>query len=273
MGKNGGDMKRLQGKVALITGASRGIGRGIALCLADEGADIVVNYRSHAEEAQQVAEAVTSMGRRVLAWQADVSDRHAVAGMVTATVEHFGHIDIAVANAATENHGPVIETRWEDDLRTFEVTQFGVFHTCKLCAQQMVKQVLGDRTGGKIIIISSVCADIPIREKAAYNMSKAAINHLGRTMAAELIRYRINVNTISPGWIDTPGEREMYGDSMVDEAWKQIPWGRLGTAEDIAKAVLYLTSDDADFVTGATLLVDGGQTLNCGDLVLTHSDG
>ncbi len=264
-------MKRFEGKVALITGASRGIGRGIALCLADEGADVLVNYRSHAEEAQQVAEAVTSMGRRALAWQADVSDRHAVAGMVTAAVEHFGHIDIAVANAATENHGPVIETSWEDDLRTFEVTQFGVFHTCKMCAQQMVKQVLGGRKGGKIIIISSVCAEIPVRERAAYNMSKAAINHLGRTMAVELIRYHINVNMINPGWIDTPGERDMYGDSMIDEAGKQIPWGRLGMPEDIAKAVAYLASDDADFVTGTTLLVDGGLTLYCGDLDLTQA--
>jgi len=263
-------VKRFEGKVALITGASRGIGRGIALCLADEGADVAVNYRSHAEEARQVAEAVTNMGRRALALQADVSDRHAVAGMVTATVERFGHVDIAVANAARENQGPVIETSWEDDLRTFEVTQFGVFHTCKMCAQQMVEQVLGGRKGGKIIIISSVCGDLPIREKAAYNMSKAAINHLGRTMAGELIPYHINVNTISPGWIDTPGERDMYGDSMIDEAWKQIPWGRLGTPEDIAKAVAYLASDDADFVTGTTLLVDGGQTLNCGDLDFTQ---
>ena len=254
-------MQRFTDKVALITGASRGIGRGIALCLAEEGADVVVNYRTHPDEAEEVAEAIRQMGRQALVWQADVADREAVAGMVKAAVDHFGRIDIAVANAASSKRELVIDAAWEDVLRTFEVTQFGVFHTCQMAAQQMVKQEIDGRSRGKIVVISSVHEELAIPTSAAYNMAKAAINHLVRTMAAELARHHVNVNVINPGWIDTPGERKYSTDDDLRKGGKRIPWGRMGLPEDIAKAAAYLASDDADYVTGAMLRVDGGFVL------------
>ena len=251
-------MKSLAGKVALITGASQGIGRGIALCLAAEGADIVVNYRSHRDEARKVVAAVEGMGCRALAWQADVAQRDAVAAMVAGAVERFGRLDIAIANAAHSVREPVVEAAWENVERVIQVSQFGVFHTCQLAARQMVAQAEAGKAGGKIVIISSILEEMPAPGSAAYNMAKAAINHLGRTMAAELARYRINVNMVNPGWIDTPGERQFASEEQLHEGGKRIPWGRLGTPDDIGKTVAFLASDDANYITGATLRVDGG---------------
>lgn len=255
---------RLEGKIALVTGASRGIGRGIVLYLAAEGSDLVINYRSHSGEAEEVAQEVARLGRRSLVWQCDVADRDAVSEMIAGAVAYFGRLDIAVANAAISIRESVIEASWENVQQVIQVSQFGVFHTCQLAAQQMVRQ--GE--GGKIVIISSVLEEIPALNSAAYNMAKAAINHLGRTMAAELARHRINVNMVNPGWIDTPGERRFATEEQLQEGGRRIPWGRLGTPEDIGPVVAFLASDDADYVTGATLRVDGGMLLG---LVLPES--
>lgn len=254
-------MKRFAGKTALVTGASRGIGRGIAVHLARQGANVVVNYYSHVDEADLVVEEIGRIGSKALAWQADVADRAGVEAMIEAVVSEFGGLDIVVANAGVENRGTVLETDWDTNRRTLEISQFGVFHVCQLGAQQMVRQAGGDRRGGKIVIISSIHEQIPFAGRAAYNMAKAAINHLARTMAIELASHHINVNVINPGWIDTPGERSLFGDQVVEEGGDRVPWGRVGLPEDIAKAVAFLVSDDADYVTGATLLVDGGMAL------------
>ena len=248
---------RLAGKIALVTGASRVIGRGIALRLAAEGADVVVNYRTHPDEAAEVVGEIQQQGRRALAWQTDVADRDAMTGMFAAAVAQFGGIDIAVANAAFSIREPVIEAQWEHVLRTLQVSQFGVFHTCQMAAQQMARQ----GRGGKIVIISSVHQELAPVNSAPYNMAKAAINHLGRTMAAELAGRHINVNMINPGWIDTPGERAFATEEEIIAGGKTIPWGRLGTPDDIAAAVAFLASDEADYITGATLRVDGGYVL------------
>jgi glucose 1-dehydrogenase len=122
----------------------------------------------------------------------------------------------------------------------------------------MVAQAEAGERSGKIVIISSILEEIPAPGSAAYNMAKAAINHLGRTMAAELAGHHINVNMVNPGWIDTPGERRFASEEQLHEGGKRIPWGRLGTPEDVGRAVAFLTSDDADYITGATLRVDGG---------------
>jgi len=254
-------MKRLEGKVALVTGASLGIGRAIAIEMAQEGADVAINYRSHIEEAQEVARAVEAMGRRALICQADVADREAVEKMVAATVSNLGSLDIAVANAGMSIRQPVVEAEWSNILRTIEVNQFGTFHTCQFAARQMVAQCGAGRMGGKILIISSILEEIAPATSSAYNMAKAAINHLGRTMALELSRYHINVNMINPGWIDTPGERAFVDDATIKASGKRIPWGRLGTSEDIAHASVFLCSDDADYITGSTLRIDGGFVL------------
>jgi glucose 1-dehydrogenase len=252
-------VQNLKGKVALVTGASRGIGRGIVESLAAEGADVVINYRSHEEEAQAVATAVAATGARALPWQADVADRPAVARMFEAAVDYFGHLDIVVANAAFSIREPVIEAKWENVLRVIEVSQFGVFHTCQFAAQQMVKQgARGNRSAGKIIVIGSLFAELPFPTSAAYNMSKAAVNHLVRTLAAEVAQYHINVNVINPGWIDTPGERAFASEQAIEQGARAIPWQRLGTVEDIGRAVVYLAGDAADYVTGSALRIDGG---------------
>lgn len=252
-------MSHLQGKVALITGSSRGIGRGIALCMARAGADVVVNFHSRPEDAEAVALAIREIGQQALLVPADVGDRESVQQMFDTAAGHFGHIDIVVANAAYSRRQPILEADWETVRRTIDVAQFGVFHTCQIGAQQMVRQgeTLG-HSGGKIIIIGSVHSEIAVPNAAAYNMAKAAVNHLGRTMAIELAPHCINVNTINPGWIDTPGERETFGDGDVDAGGQRLTWGRLGTPEDIGKMAVFLASDDADYVTGASIRVDGG---------------
>jgi glucose 1-dehydrogenase len=254
-------MKRFSGKTALITGASRGIGRGIALHLAELGANVVINYRSHAREAQQVADAIAALGQHALTVQADVADRRAMAAMFAAAVAEFGHLDIAVANAAFSIRERVIDAQWEHVERVLAVSQFGVFHCCQMAAQQMVKQVQAGRPGAKIAIISSVMEEICRPRSAAYNMAKGAINRLGQTMAAELAPYRINVNIVNPGWIDTPGERRFATEQEIRTQGPRIPWGRIGTPQDIAHAVAFLCSPEADYVTGATLRVDGGYVL------------
>ena len=252
-------MQRFEGKVALVTGAARGIGRGVALCLAEEGADIVVNDLPPSEGAGArgtVAE-VEALGRRALAYDADISDRDQVAALFAAGVGQFGRIDVVVANAAFSIRQPVIEAQWEHVLRTLEVTQFGVYHTCQAAAQQMVRQ----GGGGKIVIIGSILGEIPFPSSAAYNMAKAAINHLARTLAAELTAHRINVNVVNPGYIDTPGERKFATEEQIAQAARNLPWGRLGTPRDIGRAVAFLASDDADYITGTALVVDGGYKL------------
>jgi glucose 1-dehydrogenase len=247
-------MNRLQNQVALVTGASLGIGRAAALCLAEEGADVVITYRTHPKEAQDVVGEIARMGRRALAYQADVADRLQVRDMVERAVQEFGQLDIVVANAGYSVRQPVIEAEWEDVQRVIAVSQFGVFHTCQCAAQQMVAR----GKGGKIIVISSIHGEVPFACSAAYNMAKAAINHLAATMANELARHRVNVNVINSGWIDTPGERELATDEELERGARRIPWGRLGTAREIARCIVFLASDDADYITGTCLRVDGG---------------
>lgn len=253
-------MNRLTNKVALITGAGRGIGRGIALCMAEEGADIVVNDLPPApggDGAHATAREVESLGRRALPYHADVSDREQVAAMFAAAVERFGRVDIVVANAAVSVREPVVEARWEGVLRTIEVVQFGVFHTCQAAAQQLVRQ----GGGGKIIIIGSLLGEVPLATSAAYNMAKAAVNHFARTLALELLPQRVNVNVINPGFVDTPGERAFASEEQIQQFSRDMPWGRAAVPRDIGRAAAFLASDDADYITGAALLVDGGLKL------------
>lgn len=254
-------MGRFEGKVALITGAARGIGRGVALCLAEEGADIVVNDRppdpvADIWDAQATADMVEELGQRALVQYADVSDRDAVQAMYDAALVHFGRVDVVVANAALTIREPFVDGAWENILRTVEVTQFGTYHTCQLGAKAM----LGN-DAGKIVIISSILSEFPLKTSAPYNMSKAGVVQLARTMAAELADHNITVNVVNPGWIDTPGEYKLATEAELREGAKRIPLRRLGVPRDIGKAVAYLASSDADYVTGSVLKVDGGYTL------------
>ncbi len=251
-------MRRFDGKVALVTGAARGIGKGIALTLAQEGADIILNDLTRHADAEATAAEITALGRRAEIFPADVADRGAMEAMFAAAVAAFGRLDVAVANAGMSIREPVLEAEWEHVRKVIEVVQFGVFHTCQLAVQQMVRQPLNGRARGKIVIIGSLHRELPIPESAAYNMAKAAVNHLNGTLAAEMAEQRINVNIINPGWIDTPGERKFATEQEMIEAGERIPWGRLGLPEDIGKAVAFLASDDADYITGSELTIDGG---------------
>lgn len=256
-------MGRLSGKIAFVTGAARGIGKGIALCLAEEGADIIINdldpaVRRGAADAAEVKAEVERMGRKAHIAYADVTDREGLSAAMRAGIDYFGKIDIAVANAASSIREPVIEAKWDHVLKTIEVAQFGVFHTCQFAAQHMVERIKSGTPGGKIIITGSILSEIPFPTSAAYNMAKAAVTHFCRTLSAELAQYRINVNIIHPGYTDTPGERNFATEEQLQAAARALPWGRLGTPRDIGKAAAYLASDDADYVTGSSLVVDGG---------------
>jgi glucose 1-dehydrogenase len=244
----------LNDKVALVTGAARGIGRGIALCLAEEGAEVVVNDLPQVPELSSVVEEITCLGRRALAFEADVGDRGQVQEMIQSSLTHFGRLDIAVANAAYSVRQATVEARWEDVQRILAVSQLGVFHTCQFAAQHMVAR----KQGGKIIVIGSIQSELPVPKSAAYNMAKAAINHLVATMAGELAPHHININVINPGWIDTPGERQFTSEEELRRGARRIPWGRLGTPRDIGRCAVFLASEDADYITGARIRIDGG---------------
>lgn len=250
-------MANLSGKSALVTGASRGIGRATAIALAQAGADVAINYRSHGEEAEEVAAEIRALGRRALLVQADVADHDAVAAMVERTVAEFARLDVAVSNAASSRREPFYEADLEAFRRTVDVTMWGAFHLLRTAARQMLKQ--GD--GGAIVIVSSPHAFIAVPRSMAYNMSKAAIDHMARTAAIELSEHRIRVNLVHPGWIDTPGERNFASEEQIQAAAGKLPWGRLGRPEEIARAVVFLADPASDYMTGSSLLIDGAISL------------
>jgi glucose 1-dehydrogenase len=163
-------------------------------------------------------------------------------------------VDIVVANAALSIRGAFLELSVEDVARTWDVSLWGVFHACQAGARAMVPR----GRGGKIVVISSVMSFMPFAHSVPYNTAKAGINHMAYTIATELAPYRINVNVIEPGWTDTPGERRFTDDETLYAAGRQLPWGRLGTIEDVGEACAFLCSDAADYITGANLRVDGG---------------
>ncbi|MGH7199052.1 MAG: SDR family NAD(P)-dependent oxidoreductase [Planctomycetaceae bacterium] len=247
----------LDGKNALITGASRGIGRSSAIEMAKAGANVAINYRSHSEEAEAVAEEISALGRRSLVLKADVSDQRAVEEIVRQTAEEFGRLDLFVSNAAYSDRQLMVEADMDGFRRTIDVSMWGAFHGVRAAAQQMIRQ--GE--GGAIVVVSSPHAVIPFPTAMAYNMAKAAIDHMARTAAIELVKHRIRVNILHPGWIDTPGERKFFSEDQIQEGGQQLPWGRLGRPEEIGRVVTFLLSDDAEYMTGSTVTVDGGVSL------------
>jgi len=247
----------LNGKIALVTGASRGIGRSTAVALAEAGADVAINYHSHHADAESVADAVQAAGRRALLLPGDVGDRRAVDEMVAKTVGQFGRLDIAVTNAVYSDRDIFHQADLDGFQRTIQVTMWGAFYTLRAAARQMIEQ----GHGGSIVVISSPHAFIPVPRSMAYNISKAAVEHMSRTAAIELSDYRIRINTLQPGWTDTPGERKFASEETLEAAGKQLPFGRLGTAEEMAEAILFMCNPQNNYMTGASLLIDGGITL------------
>jgi glucose 1-dehydrogenase len=247
----------LRGKVAVVTGASLGIGRATAIALGRAGAKVVVNYRSHPEQAEEVVQAIRQVGSDAVAFQGDVADFEAVRGMVAKAVEKFGRLDVAVSNAAYSDREPFYEANINNFKRTVDVTMWGAWHTMRAATEQMIKQ--GE--GGAIVIVSSPHAFIPAPRAMAYNMSKAAIEHAARTAAIEVAEFRIRINIIQPGWTDTPGERKFASEETLKTAGAKIPLGRLGTPEEVGEAILFLADPQQSYMTGAALLIDGGISL------------
>ena len=247
-------MTDLTNKVAMVTGASRGIGRATAIALAEAGADVGIYFRSHPAEAEEVADQVRALGRRALLLQGDVADQDAVEAMVEKLVADLGGVHLAVSNAAYSKREPFHKADMEAFRRTVDVTMWGAFYVVRSVARHLIQQ--GEP--GSIVIISSPHASIPVPTSMAYNMSKAAIDHMARTASMELAPHRIRVNIVHPGWIDTPGERKFFTEEQLEEGAATLPLKRLGTPEEIAEGIAFILSDQASYMTGGTTTIDGG---------------
>lgn len=247
-------MPRLAGKNVLVTGSSRGIGKGCILEMAKEGANVAINYNSHKGEAEEVAAEAKKFGVKTLVLQGDVSDRQRVEAMIAETADAFGSLDCFVSNAVYSDRQLMIEADLDGFKKTIDVGMWGAFYGVRGAALQMVKQ----GKGGSIVVISSPHAVLAIPTAMAYNMAKAAIDHMARTAAVELAPHRIRVNIVHPGWIDTPGERKFFTEEQLEKGGKALPWKRLGRPDEVGKAVAFVSSDDAEYMTGGTLTVDGG---------------
>ena len=247
---------RLKDKVALITGASSGIGKAIAKRFAAEGAHVAVNYRPGSETDSEAAQGeAASFGPSSIAVVGDVSNREDVEEMMAEVIERFGRVDIAINNAGIEMKKPFLEITDDDWNKVIAVNLFGSYLVSQVAARQMVKQ----GAGGKLIFISSVHEDIPFPEYTAYCASKGGIRMMMRNLAMELAQYKINVNNIAPGAIATPINQAVLNDpTAMKNAVSEIPWGRFGRPEEVAAVAVFLASDEAEYVTGSTYYIDGG---------------
>ncbi|MCM3667717.1 3-oxoacyl-[acyl-carrier-protein] reductase [Mesobacillus maritimus] len=246
---------KLEGKVSLVTGASRGIGREIALELAREGANVAINYAGSEAKAAEVAAEIKEMGREAIAIQADVSSSESVESMVKQTIEAFGRLDILVNNAGITKDNLLMrmkEADWDDVINT---NLKGVFLCTKAVTRQMMKQ-----RSGRIINISSIVGVSGNAGQANYVAAKSGVIGLTKTTAKELASRGITVNAVAPGFITTDMTDQLTEETK-SEMLKQIPLARLGEPIDIAKTVLFLASEDSRYMTGQTLHVDGGMVM------------
>ena len=247
-------MGKLDGKVAIVTGASKGIGASIAGHLAGEGAAVVVNYASSKEGAERVVAEITARGGRAVAVQADVARQADVDRLFAETVRAFGRLDILVNNAGVYDWLPLEQVTEAHFHRHFDLNVLGVL----LASQAAVKRF--GAAGGSIINISSVVSTTGLAGSSVYSATKAAVDSLTRTLASELGPRNIRVNAINPGMVDTEGARSggfVDGDIRKDIE-SRTPLGRIGQPRDIAPAAVFLASDDAAWITGETLLIAGG---------------
>jgi len=246
---------RLKDRVSLVTGASRGIGKAIALALAAEGADVALNCSKSVAEAEKVAREIKALGRRAVVIQADVADKAADNKMVKKVVTDFGRIDILVNNAGMSVVGASAELEEDRWRRGIDVMLTGVF----LCSQAAGKEMIKQRSG-KIINIASVNGIGAFPERVCYGSAKAGVMHLTRTLGCEWARYNINVNAIAPGYIKTQLVEDLLAKGVIDESElaRRTPAGRLGECGEIADAVVFLASEQSKYIVGQTIVVDGG---------------
>jgi glucose 1-dehydrogenase len=260
---------RLDGKVALVTGSSQGIGQGIVLRLAQAGADVVINYRSNPDGAQETLEKVNSIGGKchlaecpksqAYTVQADLGNVDMVCELIAESIGHFGKLDILVNNAGIEKHAPFWEVTEADYDAVMNVNLKGVF----FATQAFVKHLIDTKRPGKIINISSVHEDLPFPNFTAYCASKGGMKMFARNLAVELGAMGITINNVAPGAIETPINTKLLNNpEKLGALLQNIPLGRLGQPQDVASLVTFLASAEADYITGSTFVVDGGLLWN-----------
>ena len=246
---------KLQGKVVLVTGASKGIGAEIAIEAAREGADVIVNYHNDRLGAEDILQEIERLGRRGMVNQADAGIKAEVDGMVAAGIEAFGKIDVLVNNAGIAHWKPFLEldeANWDSTLRTNLKSVF-------LCSQAVARHLVERRSPGSIVNISSIAGAGALDCLVPYCASKGGMLLITKAMATELGPHRIRVNSVAPGTIDIKRNRDT--DPNYPQDWIPfIPMGRVGVPADVAKPVIFLASDEAAYVTGQTFWVDGGET-------------
>ena len=243
---------KLEGRTALVTGASRGIGRAIALALAQEGADVAINYVSNESAAAAVVEEIEALGRKGMLARADVGDFPDTYAMAHSVIREFGHIDILVNNAGVTSDKTFVNMDHSTWRKVLAINLDGVFNCTKVCIDQMVEQ-----NYGRVVNITSVIGQIGNFGQANYAASKAGVAAMTKTLAKELASKGITVNAVAPGFIET----EMVSsipENIQDRLLSQIPLRRFGKAEEVAQMVVFLCSPEGDYVTGAELEVNGG---------------
>ncbi|MGL4423935.1 MAG: SDR family NAD(P)-dependent oxidoreductase [Gemmataceae bacterium] len=243
------------GCVALVTGASSGIGRATALELAERGCDVAMNFFSMKVEAEETAAAIRALGRKAWLYPVDVSQPDAVQGMVDNLMQQTGRLDYFVSSAVYSDREPFHTAKLEGFRKTIDVSLMGAYYGLRSATNAILK---GGR-GGAMVIVSSPHAQIAFPNCMAYNIAKAGLDQMARTAAVELLPHKIRVNTIYPGWTDTPGERKFMEDSSIKQAAAGLPWGRLASPEEIARAICHLLdSHQTDYMTGSIIHMDGG---------------
>ncbi len=243
---------KLKGRTALVTGGSRGIGRAIALALAEEGADVAVNYVSSESAAQDVVQNIAKMGRRALLARADVSDYPDTFRMAQDVLHQFGHLDILVNNAGISSDKTFVKMDHASWRKVLAINLDGVFNCTKVFVDQMLQQ-----TYGRVVNITSVIGQIGNFGQANYAASKAGVAAFTKSLAKELAGKGVTVNAVAPGFIETEMV-ESIPEKVRGKLLEQIPLRRFGTADEVARAVVYIVSADGDYITGAEVSINGG---------------